>query len=111
HDVVTEVVGREVPVALVPLGTANNVARALGIPQGDLEASVQAWHESRDRPGARFDVPLFAERKGQARFVESFGGGLFAQLLIEADQRRADDAPRDAMRSAVDLLSSLVDDA
>ena len=68
--------------ALIPIGTANNVARTLAI-SGDAREIVAGWHLGDGRP---FDVGVVDTGKLKLSFVESAGGGLFAQLMIEAGE-------------------------
>jgi diacylglycerol kinase family enzyme len=68
---------------LIPIGTANNVARTLGI-SGDAREIVAGWHLGQSRP---FDVGVVQADDGELTFVESAGGGLFAQLMLEADEQ------------------------
>jgi len=78
--VLKELRGSELPAALIPIGTANNVARTLGV-SGDAREIVAGW--DRDESHA-FDVGLIADGDRELLFVESAGGGLFAQLMIDA---------------------------
>lgn len=69
---------RSLPVGVVPLGTANNVARTLGCRIDDPAAAV---HAALGSTTTRFDLPLVDGR----RFVESVGGGLFATTMRTAE--------------------------
>lgn len=84
-EVIRELAGTEALIGLIPLGTANNIARTLGHPIGDLEASIASWRSTDPHDICRFDVPVLASETVRRRFVESFGGGLFADLLVTAD--------------------------
>jgi diacylglycerol kinase family enzyme len=75
-----ELCGSSTPAALIPIGTANNVARTLAI-SGDAREIVAGWHLGESRP---FDLGLVEAGKKKVSFVESAGGGLFAQLMIGA---------------------------
>ena len=72
--------GREIPLAVLPMGTANNIARSLGVPDDEAEM-VRALSASRAQ---RFDVGIVRAPWGDARFVESAGVGLFAGTLRDA---------------------------
>ncbi|HEX3341645.1 MAG TPA: diacylglycerol kinase family protein [Pseudolabrys sp.] len=82
-EVLTQVPDRSIPVALLPLGTANNVARSLGI-AGTPQELVETWKI--DRVHA-LDVGLVKSSWGTSRFLEGFGVGLFAEFLRDADKR------------------------
>jgi diacylglycerol kinase (ATP) len=76
--------GREkLPVALLPLGTANNVARSLGAQASlaDLAIKLPEAHRLRLTIG-KAEGPW-----GECRFVESAGLGLFGRMLREARRR------------------------
>lgn len=93
---------RRVPLAIIPSGTANNIARSLGI-CGAPEASVAAWDHQRRR---RLDVGNVHGGWGCRRFVEGVGFGAFAQSLrtvIGCEDEGKADCPtgREALRSAL----------
>jgi diacylglycerol kinase family enzyme len=79
-DVMRAVAGRDVPVAILPLGTANNVANALGI-RGSPADIIGRLQNGTSRP---LDVGTAQARWGLQRFVESAGLGLFAKVLRDA---------------------------
>ncbi len=91
---------RSVPVAILPTGTANNIARSVGI-DGDPEAIVAGWDMDRRR---RFDVGNALCPWGCRPFAEGVGFGLFAnslRLAPDVDGRAKLRAGRDAMRRAL----------
>jgi diacylglycerol kinase (ATP) len=76
-----EVATKGVPVTLLPVGSANNIARTLGI-DGDLEALVRGWADGEVR---RFDLGAATAPWGDVAFVESVGGGVFGEVLARAE--------------------------
>jgi diacylglycerol kinase family enzyme len=78
---------REIPLAILPLGTANNVARSLGVtaPPAQLAAG---WASARPR---RLDVGRVEAPWGSRTFLEAVGVGAFARLLLAL--RHAADTP------------------
>jgi diacylglycerol kinase family enzyme len=77
--------GRGIPVAPLPAGTANNIARSLGLVDRPWEELVCAW------PGARrvrLDVGMARGPWGEKHFIEGVGAGLFACLLGSSDPAR-----------------------
>lgn len=68
---------RGVPVAILPLGTANNVARSLGI-AGTPQELVETWDFEHS---VRFDLGQARGAWGKNVFVESFGVGLMPAYL------------------------------
>jgi len=76
--VTRRMVGRGIPVTVLPLGTANNIARTLGLLERPFEELVRAWEKPRR---AKLDVGIAAGPWGERYFVEGVGAGLFAALL------------------------------
>jgi len=101
--------GRGVPLGVMPLGTANNVARSLGIEGGPDEVAA-TWRTARRRP---LDLGRIRLPDGEARFLEAVGGGLIAAGIAAHESRPgADAAPvhrkiPDALRAYRDALQSL----
>jgi diacylglycerol kinase (ATP) len=87
--------GRGVPVAILPLGTANNIARALGM-NLEVESLIAGWHTARPRP---FDVGLVHGTPKKSRFLEAVGVGLFPDMLAAKNTLDAtDDVDRELTR-------------
>lgn len=96
--------GRDVPVAPLPAGTANNIARTLGLVGRHWEALVAAWPEARR---VKLDVGLARGPWGEREFIEGVGAGLFACLLDDssADRRIAQGArPENRVAAALEVL-------
>ena len=90
--------GRGVPMALLPSGTANNIARALGQLERPFEELVRGWQSSRR---VRLDVALAKGPWGERYFVEGLGIGLFAKLLGRSEvapPKKSDRPVEDALR-------------
>jgi diacylglycerol kinase family enzyme len=80
--VATRLVGRDVPLAIVPVGTANNIATTLGI-RGTPERIIRALPSAERR---MFDAGTASAPWGTSRFLESAGVGLFAAMLEHAER-------------------------
>ena len=78
--------GRATPLAVLPLGTANNIARSLGI-EGTTKQLIAKL------PTARrilFDAGVVHGPWGRTTFLESFGVGLFPRVMeAEMDKHHA----------------------
>lgn len=74
--------GRGVPVALLPSGTANNIARTLGQLERPFEELVRGWASARR---VHLDVGVASGPWGERYFVEGLGIGLFAALLARSE--------------------------
>jgi diacylglycerol kinase (ATP) len=83
--VTRRMVGRDVPVAILPSGTANNIARSLGLLKRPFEELVRGWPDARR---VRLDVGIASGPWGQRYFVEGIGAGLFAGMLVRSEQNQ-----------------------
>lgn len=92
-----------IPIALLPAGTANNIAGTLGI-SGELEEIVEAW-----KPGLikKFDLGIFKQEDDEQLFLEGVGFGLFPKLIKE--MKKMDDIPESADESLELALTTLLD--
>jgi diacylglycerol kinase family enzyme len=99
------------PVAVLPAGTANNIATGLGIMTQSVEALVARWPDARLQP---FDIGLLRSRDRAFRFVESVGLGLLADAIamIDGDQRLATQVARaeDPVAAAVEVYRRVLRD-
>lgn len=75
--VVTRVIGQDVALAVVPLGTANNIGRTLGMEGPPLQI-VAGLESPRKRP---FDVGHVESPWDQRYFLEALGYGFYADTL------------------------------
>jgi diacylglycerol kinase family enzyme len=70
--------GRKTPIAPLPLGTANNIAAALGLKTSDLETQIQGWEGGTT---VAMDVGTARGARGTRSFLESVGAGLITRLM------------------------------
>ena len=70
-------------VTILPVGSANNIAASLGIdPEQPIEDLVAGWAIGELR---RLDIGVAAAPWGERRFLEAVGGGMFGEVLAQAD--------------------------
>jgi len=90
------------PIALLPLGTANNVAQTLEI-NGSTEEIIQSWNHPDIK---KFDVGKIDHLLGATFFLESFGYGIFPYLIKKMKKVDEKDInkPEIEMRTALEIL-------
>ncbi|AKU97618.1 Diacylglycerol kinase-related protein [Labilithrix luteola] len=84
---VRAIAGQPIPLAIAPLGTANNVARSLGLYGDPLDQLVRLGRPVR----RKLDIGIAGGAWGEWRFVEAAGVGLF-QHVLEHDASSKDKA-------------------
>ena len=100
---------RGIPLAILPLGTANNIARTLAI-QGSIDDLVAAWRTARRVP---VDLGVADGDWGRQVFVEGIGVGLIPAIIADMQTRSVGDqlpAPAKvagAIRTIGGILSEL----
>jgi diacylglycerol kinase family enzyme len=85
--------GTGVPFTILALGTANNLARTLGL-DGPVEARVAAWATDTVRD---FDAATASQGGVDRLFLEAIGFGVFPELVLEADGTPAPDDPEEKL--------------
>lgn len=109
HDVAIRLAGRPIPLAVIALGTANNISRSLGIRGGVLE-QIRGWPAARR---CRLDVGCARGRWGERRFVEGVGFGPFPMTIAQEKVRKKagtgeELSPRAELRHARQVLAQAV---
>ena len=74
---------RGIPLAVLPLGTANNIARSVGIPDS-IDDVIGGWETARRVP---FDLGVADGVWGRRYLVEGVGGGLISTAIADMDKR------------------------
>jgi diacylglycerol kinase family enzyme len=67
----------------LPMGTANNISRSLGLIDHPIEAHPHHWEKARRM---KLDVGLASGPWGEDHFLEAIGLGLFAWMMPMADE-------------------------
>ncbi len=76
-QVAARLIGRDVPLAILPVGTANNLATTLGMGRA-VDLLVAGWATASCHP---LNVGVARGPWGEQPFVESFGLGFFAHII------------------------------
>jgi len=87
------------PIALIPGGTANNFAKNLGL-HTDMDASIRKWNTNHLK---KIDIGEIKGENIQEFFLESFGIGVFPELMHRMEQlgekeEKADDEMNTALK-------------
>jgi diacylglycerol kinase (ATP) len=93
---------KQLPLALLALGTANNIAKTLGI--GDEpEQVVDGWKKKKHK---LFDVGVLTGLPEPDFFIEGFGYGPFPRLMKDMKKldRKGLDKPEKLMKKALKVL-------
>jgi diacylglycerol kinase family enzyme len=85
HKVARLVAGREKTMTILPLGTANNIARSLGLKGRTPEELIAGLSRAKELV---IDVGVAKGPWGKRVFMEGMGGGLFAEVMAKLDSGR-----------------------
>ena len=102
--------GRGVPLAILPGGTANNIARSLAL-DAPLEELIARWSVARATP---VDLGLITGPWGEEMFFEAAGLGVFPRMLeiaaahekMSAEERAKAGEPLHGIELMIDLVRS-----
>ena len=101
-------VGRGTPIAVLPLGTANNIAKTLNLMDFSLAQLINGWSAARRK---KFDAGVANGPWGSAHFVEGLGIGLFTDMMTRLDARGNVDLahltePEEKITSVLEMLQA-----
>jgi diacylglycerol kinase family enzyme len=110
--VARRLLGRSVPIAVLPLGTANDISKAIGLSETPIERLVAEWTKARR---IKFDVGMVDGPCGSRCFIESLGAGLFATTMSRLDARNNIElahlnAPEDKIKAVLHMLRDQLQD-
>jgi diacylglycerol kinase (ATP) len=104
HKIAWQLMGTGISLAILPLGTANNLARSLGFTES-LEKILQSLHRGKGQP---FDVGAARKSSRSDYFLEAAGGGLFADYFPAAKANEKKGAsPKEELTAHLSLLRGL----
>jgi diacylglycerol kinase family enzyme len=84
-QVAKRVVGQYIPMSILPLGTANNVAATLGLTKRPLDQLIIGWQRARH---VKFDVGVANGGWGSSYYIEGVGLGAFTDTMSRLDARK-----------------------
>lgn len=85
-----QIIDLKVPIAIMPMGTANNISKSLGI-SGTPEELIAHWPKAKHK---KFPVGMASSSWGKEMFIEGLGLGIFARA-ISLLERIDKQAPQD----------------
>jgi diacylglycerol kinase family enzyme len=85
-------VGGNLPMAILPLGTANNIATSLGIAD-DPRTAIEQW---KNQKIVRIDVGVVKDGSGDQLFIEGVGTGLLPRGIAKGRNEAKDHADASA---------------
>lgn len=83
--VARRLIGTGSPIAVLPVGTANNISRTLGIADVPLHYLIRAWKKARH---LKFDVGMVTGPFGERHFIEGVGTGLLTSSITELEDNK-----------------------
>lgn len=92
REIATRLIGRDVPLAVLPVGTANNIAGTFGI-EGKTVGILKRLAEPEER---WLDIGRVSAPWGEEFFLEGMGVGLYADVLAEYDPEQGKSVVRAA---------------
>lgn len=106
RKVFRELATSDVDVTILPVGSANNIARALGLAEADIGRLTRGFADAELR---RFDLGRATAPWGETVVVESLGVGLLTEVLARAEQVDAngEDKVDAGLRLLADILRDL----
>jgi diacylglycerol kinase (ATP) len=89
--------GRGIPLAILPVGTANNIAKSSGTDRS-LDELIAGWATARRHP---LDIGVAQGAWGRRRFIEAVGVGLIPEGINAVRKKSDGDSAPTASRIAV----------
>ena len=104
HKTAWTIMDSGIPLSILPLGTANNLARSLGFTES-VDEILESLHCGKSQP---FDIGVVRRGSQTDYFLEAAGGGLFADYFPAAKANAKEGAsPEEELRAHLSLLREL----
>jgi diacylglycerol kinase family enzyme len=95
-----------IPLGILPLGTANNTALALGLSAARMKKLIKNWGAGARLP---FDLALLDDGAVRQRYSEAVGWGVFVATVDEAKRRPPLDRPQRQLKRDRKLFRGFVE--
>lgn len=82
-----ELMDKRLPIGLIPMGTANNIAKTLHI-EGSFSEIIAGWENGTRK---KFDVGRIFNLEQEKFFLEGLGFGIFPMLMQEMKKQKKED--------------------
>jgi diacylglycerol kinase (ATP) len=99
---------KTLPIGLLPMGTANNIAKTLNI-TGEPEEIIYSWRNGYIK---KFDVGRVSHIYDVNFFMESFGYGIFPYLMLKMIEHGKEkiEQPEEKLKASLELLHTISQD-
>jgi diacylglycerol kinase family enzyme len=97
---------KKLPLAVLPLGTANNISKSLGI-TGSVEETIESWKTGQVK---KYDIGRIEGMDKIHFLVEGFGYGIFPRLMkaMKKVDKERKETPEKALQTALEELHHLI---
>ncbi|TJZ62016.1 diacylglycerol kinase [Sphingobacterium olei] len=99
---------KKIPIALLPMGTANNLCKTLGINRGlDSKHHIENWKKAKLQ---KFDIGVIKNADTTDFFLEGAGYGVFPKLIkkMETIDMSHVKTARDELQLALEVLHDII---
>lgn len=83
--VARRLIGKGCPIAVLPMGTANNISKTLGISDLPIPYLIRTWKSARH---LKFDAGVVTGPWGERHFIEGVGTGLLTSSISELEDNK-----------------------
>lgn len=91
--VARRLIGEDLPIAILPMGTANNISKTLGIAGLPVTRLIPSWESARR---VTFDAGVATGPWGERYFIEGVGTGLLVSSIPAVDENKTVEQLTDA---------------